>query len=174
MDDLVKDLFSGINVKVLQASIELSNRGKSAIPEMIRLLSTEADEKRQQLVAGVLSNIGEEVVPDVIDLMKQRDELKVICALILKDVGKNSVSHLLTGLLDSNPQIKAMIAEVLGEIKDSRALPHLKSLLEDDSEEVKIAAAEAIKEIEKPFASKVIDSIKYSVQIEKMLNNIEQ
>ncbi|HCY35851.1 MAG: hypothetical protein DKM50_04585 [Candidatus Margulisiibacteriota bacterium] len=174
MDQLLEDLLSNNSNKILKASIELANRGSLAVSSLIELLEQDLSDAKKLIVAGVLANIGEESVEKVINLMKMNNETKLIAALILKDIGKNSVPQLLECLNHESSEVKALTAEILGEINDVRALDKLRELANDSSDEVVIAANEAIKEIEKPFASRVIDSVKYTSQIEKILKNIDK
>jgi HEAT repeat protein len=59
-----------------------------------------------------------------------------------------ALSHLLVGLDDPSPYVRAMMVAALGELQDERAVDSLRRLLHDDDESVRGMAAWALNRIE--------------------------
>lgn len=172
IDELLSDLMSSNKEKVLIAAMELSNLGLPVVRELIDRM-VESDDAKRKIISGVLINIGADAVNDVIDLLINNNELRNYAALILRDIGKTAARILVKELNNDQPEIRALVAEILGEIKDTDTVKYLRNKLDDDSEEVLIAIKSAIKEIEKPFVSKVTEALEASKRIEEMVDSID-
>jgi HEAT repeat protein len=68
----------------------------------------------------------------------------------LRNIGKSTIPPLMKALSDKNAHVRAGAAHVLGWIGDEDVVNPLRELQDDPNEFVKLAAANAIKEIRTP------------------------
>ena len=119
--------------------------------------------------------------PNVEKLKEKRDVEGLVKALRHKDPSirrkaaralgelkaKDALDALINALIDEDVAVRLEVVRALGKIKDERAIDHLlKVLRKDESLDVKIEAAKALKEIGYSKATEIlIDSISKSLKI---------
>ena len=72
--------------------------------------------------------------------------------LSLKQIREPAVEPLIAALKDDNPDVRAMAAKTLGDIKNPRAVEPLISVLKDEDRDVRKNAVKALRWIKDPRA----------------------
>lgn len=155
IDKLVKERNVDVLIEALQdrrttirsyAARAIANiKGKKSARAVERLL---ADPRREVVLSAceALGRIGEsDSIPALIEkLGSDRKSIQNAAANSLTQMGKNAVSQLAVAMLDSRPQIRALIATILGNIGKPDVLKILIVSLEDNNKAVRRAAITAL------------------------------
>jgi HEAT repeat protein len=110
--------------------------------------------------AGVsLKRIKDSVeIEQLIVAMKDKDYAWNVADALVK-IGKPAVNQLITFLRDENWEVRKNVAEILGRIKDNRAVKPLIASLNDRDENFRAIAAEALGEIKDPNVVKPLITV---------------
>jgi HEAT repeat protein len=111
----------------------LASFGALSVAPLIGTLRPSDVEKNRRNIA-CLVRIGEPAVASALVLSTSHDYLlRMYAAWIIQRVGPSAVPALAAASNDSDPEIRAYVAEFLGDIGDNRGLPTLVRLLEKDN-----------------------------------------
>ena len=113
---------------------------------MIRKLRQNSEPKCIEF-AYTISEFGAKAVPTLITQLKDESEdMRRYAFCALSAIGQPAVSSLITAVQHSDWWVRASAVETLGNIGNSAqaAIPSLKKALQDESEQVRQLAAEAL------------------------------
>lgn len=132
------------------AALALGNiGGESAVAALIGALR-DPDRNVRQRAVSALGDIGDAAVPPLIEaLAAGEDGLRREAAAALGLIGRPAIGPLTTALGSDDRRIRAGAAAALGEIGDPRSVDALIAVLQDDQEEVREAARQALGSIRK-------------------------
>ena len=124
--------------------------GSSAVEALVGALS-DPDEGVRQRVAGALGDIGEPAVPSLIEALRSDEEVRRQGAIAaFGQIGRPAVPSCILALRDGGDwRVRSGVARALGEIGERRGADALIRALEDEREEVREAAREALGSIRK-------------------------
>lgn len=129
-----------------EAAVDLSRAGRGAVPLLLRALGDTDWRVRKTAVEGLVALGGEEVTTGLVHRLSAEDNAgarnSAIEALI--QIGVPAVAPLLPLLETADPDVRKFAVDVLGDIRDARAVPRLIDTLNDTDENVRVAAAEAL------------------------------
>ncbi len=137
-----------------EAVADLSRAGSAAEPLLFRALGDADWRVRKTAVEGLVQIGGARIIDGLLQALNAPDNAGVRNSAIeaLVQIGRQSVDALL-GLIETNdPDVRKFIVDILGDIKDPRAVPALIARLEDEDENVRVASAEALGKIRDPRA----------------------
>jgi HEAT repeat protein len=137
------------------AAVDLGRAGKEAIPLLFRAMADKDWRVRKTAVEALVEIEGEGVIAGLIGSLKAEDNAgarnSAIEALI--QIGGPALDALLPVLTIRDPDVRKFIVDILGDIRDYRAVTELITrLVEDDDENIQVAAAEALGKIRDPRA----------------------
>jgi len=154
MDLLGKKLENSDAEERREAAVDLGRIGKDAVPLLFRALSDRDWRVRKTAVEALVACADEGVIAGLIQTLSAHDNAGARNSSIeaLVQVGKAAVGGLLSLVDTPDPDVRKFIVDILGDIKDSRALVPLIKRLEDGDENIRVAAAEALGKIRDPRA----------------------
>jgi len=132
-----------------EAALELGRAGREAMPLLFRAMG-DADWRVRKTVVGALVAIGgTDVISGLIGALFAHDNAgsrnSAIEALI--QIGTESVNALLAAMDTPDPDVRKFIIDILGDIRDPRAVPSLIARLKGRDENIRVAAAESLGKI---------------------------
>ena len=133
-----------------EATVDLGRAGKDAVPLLFRALADKDWRVRKTAVEALVAIEGEGVIASLIEALKIEDNAGARNSAIeaLVQIGGPALENLLPVLTIRDPDVRKFIVDILGDIRDPRAVPDLISrLTEDDDENIRVAAAEALGKI---------------------------
>lgn len=137
-----------------EAAVDLARLGRDSIPLLLRAMGDRDWRVRKTAVEALVGFGGPEVTAGLVQRLSAEDNAgarnSAIEALVL--LGAASVDALLPLLDTTDPDERKFAVDVLGDIRDSRAVPGLMEKLRDDDENVRVAAAEALGKVRDPRA----------------------
>jgi HEAT repeat protein len=146
LDHLRRKLASSDAEARREAAMDLGHSGREAIPLLLRALGDGDWRVRKTAVEALVKFGGPEVTAGLVRCLSAEDNAgtrnSAIETLVL--LGAASVAPLLPLLLTRDPDVRKFTVDVLGDIRDSRAVPGLIERLRDSDENVRVAAAEAL------------------------------
>lgn len=124
-------------------------KDKNAVKILIEILTKEKNPGVLEAISSSLVEIGgSDVAVKMIPFLTSEDEyLRNLAYEILTNIGQDSIDMLVGLPGDANKDVKKSAIEILGEIGDVKAVPHLKEVLFDSDVNIVCAAAEAIGKI---------------------------
>ncbi len=129
-----------------EATVDLGRMGRDSIPLLLRALGDRDWRVRKTSVEALVGFGGSEVTAGLVRRLSAEDNAgarnSAIEALVL--LGPASVDALLPLLATKDPDERKFAVDVLGDIRDARAVPGLIEKLRDEDENVRVAAAEAL------------------------------
>lgn len=131
---------------------------RPAIPALVRLTVTQNYPDGTQAIQALI-RIGAPAIPELIQLMPMNNPLgQRRLAAVLKQFGTEAVRPLMHRLDDPRPEIRAGAAQMLEELghQARAAAPRLEELLFDHNRAVRVAAAEALVQINRRPNLKVL------------------
>jgi len=129
------------------AARSLQLLGKKALPALIQALKSKNEDIRYW-AARITGNIGKSAVTSLIKQLKDLDnEYRHIIRNVFKNMGEDAVDPLIEVLKKGTKEMRQNAAELLGNTKNPRAIPHLINALADESWFVRKNAAEALEEM---------------------------
>jgi HEAT repeat protein len=138
-----------------EAAVDLGRAGIQAVPLLLRAMADKDWRVRKTAVEALVAIAGESVITGLIEALKTEDNAgarnSAIEALVL--IGGPALESLLPLLTTPDPDVRKFVVDILGDTKDSRAVPALITrLVEDTDENIRVAAAEALGKIRDPRA----------------------
>jgi HEAT repeat protein len=132
-----------------EAAVDLSRAGRKAMP-LLMLAVGDADWRvRKTAVEALVALRGHDVINGLIHTLGAHDNAgarnSAIEALI--HIGAEAVDALLEALKTPDVDVRKFIVDILGDMRDPRAVPTLIGLLDDPDENARVAAAEALGKI---------------------------
>jgi HEAT repeat protein len=137
-----------------EATIELSRAGKTAEPLLFRAMGDADWRVRKTAVEAIVSIGGENIVTMLIRTLSAHDNAGARNSAIeaLVQIGGPAVNPLLAGLGTPDPDVRKFIVDILGDLRDRRAVQALINRLDDGDENIRVASAEALGKIRDPLA----------------------
>jgi HEAT repeat protein len=132
-----------------EAAVDLSRAGRGAVPLLLRALGDTDWRVRKTAVEGLVAFGGDDVTEGLVHRLSAEDNAGARNSAIeaLVQIGAPAVGFLLPLLDTDDPDVRKFIVDVLGDIRDARAVPRLIEKLKDADENVRVAAAEALGKI---------------------------
>ncbi len=132
-----------------EAAVDLSRAGRTAVPLLMLAVGDTDWRVRKTAVEALVALRGGDVIEGLIHALGAHDNAgarnSAIEALI--HIGSEAVDALLAALKTPDVDVRKFIVDILGDMKDPRAVPPLLSLLDDPDENIRVAAAEALGKI---------------------------
>lgn len=162
IDELIAKLKGNDPQIRAQAARQLGERADTRAVEPLIAALDDPDYIVRYMVPSILGKLGDvRVIKPLIGVLRD-DEINIRNGgrLALKNFGKEAVPDLLEALQDPDPNLRYTIIDLLGEIRDSRALPVLNEITQNDEgmdqygRKVKDAAARTIRSIQPPARKK--------------------
>lgn|GEM_PF-3890484 len=129
---------------------QITQAGPQAADALIAALEDLYDDVREA-AAESLGKIGGKYAVGRLSAILQDSTRWEIAAYPLEKIGVGAVETFLAALTSENRWMRKRAAEALGGIHDKRAIEPLKPLLTDDHWQVRLAAAEALRELGQPI-----------------------
>jgi len=129
-----------------EAAVDLGRAGRGAIPLLLRALGDMDWRVRKTAVEGLVAFGGDEVTKGLVQRLSAEDNAGARNSAIeaLVQIGAIAVGPLLSLLDTRDPDVRKFTVDVLGDIRDVRAVPGLLEKLNDADENVRVATAEAL------------------------------
>lgn len=137
-----------------EAVIDLGRSGAAAVPLLFRALGDTDWRVRKTAVEALVHLGGPGVTTQLIKTLSLHDNAGARNAAIeaLVHIGTGAVEELLPMLGDTDADVRKFIVDILGDIRDSRAVPGLIAALNDTDENIRVASAEALGKVRDPRA----------------------
>ncbi len=138
-----------------EAVVDLGSAGRQAVPLLLRAMADKDWRVRKTAVEALVAIEGESVIAGLIEALKAEDNAGARNSAIeaLVQIGGPALDHLLPLLATPDPDVRKFIIDILGDIRDSRAVPAMITrLAEDVDENIRVAVAEALGKIRDPLA----------------------
>lgn len=138
-----------------EAAVDLGRAGGQAVPLLLRAMADKDWRVRKTAVEALVAIEGESVITGLIEALKIEDNAGARNSAIeaLVQIGEPALEYLLPVLTTPDPDVRKFIIDILGDTKDSRAVPALIArLVDDDDENIRVAAAEALGKMRDPRA----------------------
>ncbi len=154
LEILGKKIVSGDAEERREAVVDLCRVGVDAVPLLFRAMGDADWRVRKTAVEGLVSVGGAGIIDGLMQALNTADNAGVRNSAIeaLVQIGGPSVEPLLGQIEDPDPDVRKFIVDILGDIKDTRAVPALIDRLDDEDENVCVASAEALGKIRDPRA----------------------
>jgi HEAT repeat protein len=151
---LGKKLESGDAEERREAVVDLCRAGSDAVPLLFRAMGDADWRVRKTAVEGLVSIGSTEIIDGLLQALNTADNAGVRNSAIeaLVQIGDPSVDPLLNRIETRDPDVRKFVVDILGDIKDTRAVPALIARLDDEDENVCVASAEALGKIRDPRA----------------------
>ncbi len=151
---LGKKLESSDTEERREAAVDLGRLGQEAIPLLFQAMADADWRVRKTAVEALVLIGGERVIDGLIQALNAADNAGVRNSAIeaLAQMGGPVVDALLRIVELPDSDVRKFIVDILGDIKDPRAVPALINSLEDIDENVRVASAEALGKIRDPRA----------------------
>jgi HEAT repeat protein len=132
-----------------EATVALGRAGGAAVPLLFRALADVDWRVRKTAVEALVALSDSEVVAGLVKQLFSHDNAGARNSAIeaLVHIGTETVDPLLASLTTTDPDVRKFIVDILGDIRDARAVPALVGRLEDDDENIRVASAEALGKI---------------------------
>ncbi len=132
-----------------EATVVLGRAGRAAVPLLFRAI-TDADWRVRKTAVEALVAIGDSsVIEGLVKQLSSHDNAGARNSAIeaLVHIGAQAVDVLLTSLTTPDADVRKFIVDILGDIRDFRAVPALIEGLQDRDENIRVASAEALGKI---------------------------
>ncbi len=132
-----------------EAVVDLGRAGRAALPLFFRALSDADWRVRKTAVEALVAVGGADVIGGLVHQLSLNDNAGARNSAIeaLVHIGGESVDALLKALETPDPDVRKFIVDILGNIRDPRAVLPLINRLEDPDENIRVASAEALGKI---------------------------
>jgi HEAT repeat protein len=129
-----------------EAAVDLGRAERGAIPLLLRALGDPDWRVRKTAVEGLIAFGGDDVTNGLVQRLSAEDNAGARNSAIeaLSQIGAAAVDPLLPLLDSEDPDVRKFAVDVLGDIRDVRAVPGLLEKLNDADENVRVAAAESL------------------------------
>ncbi len=132
-----------------EAVLELAGIGSESLPLLLRAMGDVDWRVRKTAVEALLSFGGANVIGGLIQTLSSQDNAGARNSSIeaLIQIGGQAVDPLLGIIETPDLDVRKFVVDILGDIKDRRAVPALIDRLRDADENIQVAAAEALGKI---------------------------
>ncbi len=132
-----------------EAVIDLGRMGSGAVPLLFNALGDADWRVRKTAVESLVHIGGGDVTAQLIKALSRSDNAGARNAAIeaLVHIGEGALDDLLPMLGAADADVRKFIVDILGDIRDRRAVPGLILALKDADENVRVASAEALGKI---------------------------
>lgn len=146
LEHLKRKLESSDTEERREAAVDLGRSGRVAVPLLLRALGDRDWRVRKTAVEALVGLGGDEITAGLVQRLSAEDNAGARNSAIeaLVQLGATSVDPLLPLLATRDPDVRKFAVDVLGDIRDARAVPGLIEALRDSDENVRVAAAEAL------------------------------
>jgi HEAT repeat protein len=154
IDLLARKLESADVEERREATISLSQAGSAAVFLLFRALADTDWRVRKTAVEAIVSIGGDSCVTSLIQALSAHDNAGMRNSAIeaLIQIGSPAFGALLPMIETPDPDVRKFIVDILGDIKDIRAVPALIKRLDDTDDNIRVASAEALGKIRDPRA----------------------
>lgn len=154
LEELGRRLESSDAEERREAAVDLGRRGAEAVPLLFRSLRDREWRVRKTAVDALVAIGGARVVEGLLDALNAPDNAGARNSAIeaLVRIGGPAVDALIPLVETPDPDVRKFVVDILGDIRDARAVPDLIGRLKDSDENVRVAAAEALGKIRDPRA----------------------
>ncbi|HET6363725.1 MAG TPA: HEAT repeat domain-containing protein [Nitrospirota bacterium] len=133
-----------------EAAVDLGRAGRDAAPLLFRAMGDADWRVRKTAVEALVANASDSIIMGLIRLLSSDDNAgsrnSAIEALV--HIGAAAVDALLMSLDTPDADVRKFIVDILGDIRDSRAVPILiETLKNDPNENIRVSSAEALGKI---------------------------
>ncbi|HYA87173.1 MAG TPA: HEAT repeat domain-containing protein [Nitrospirota bacterium] len=132
-----------------EAVLELADIGSESLPLLLRAVGDVDWRVRKTAVEALLSLGGANVIAGLIQALSSHDNAGARNSAIeaLVQIGGQAVDPLLGIIETPDSDVRKFVVDILGDMKDRRAVPALIERLGDADENIRVAAAEALGKI---------------------------
>jgi HEAT repeat protein len=132
-----------------EAAVDLGREGQAAVPLLLRAMADRDWRVRKTAVEALVQIAGQSVLDGLLQALSAHDNAGARNSAIeaLVQIGGTAVDALLPLLNTPDPDVRKFIVDILGDIRDTRAVPLLIDRLEDPDENIRVASAEALGKI---------------------------
>jgi HEAT repeat protein len=132
-----------------EAVIDLGRIGEGAVPLLLRALGDTDWRVRKTAVEGLVSIGDDEVINGLVQRLSAEDNAGARNSAIeaLVQIGTSAVGPILPLLETRDPDVRKFAIDILGDIRDTHAVPGIIEKLKDPDENVRVAAAESLGKI---------------------------
>jgi len=154
LEFLGKKLQSADGEERREAVVDLGRSGAGAVPLLFRALGDTDWRVRKTAVEALVHIGGAAVTAQLIKTLSFHDNAGARNAAIeaLVHIGGGAIDDLLPMLGTDDADVRKFIVDILGDIRDRRAVPGLINALKDRDENIRVASAEALGKIRDPRA----------------------
>ncbi len=154
IESLGKKLGSSDAEERREAAVDLGRLGGGAVPLLFVAMGDVDWRVRKTAVEALVAIGGANVMNGLIQALNADDNAGARNSAIeaLVQIGGPSVDPLLGIMASPDPDVRKFVVDILGDIKDPRAVPALIDRLSDADENVRVASAEALGKIRDPRA----------------------
>ena len=137
-----------------EAAVDLGRIGQAAVPLLFRAMADADWRVRKTAVEALVKIGGRQVTAGLIGSLNAHDNAGARNSAIeaLVQIGGTALETLLPVLQTPDPDVRKFVVDILGDIRDVRAVPDLIRKLEDPDENIRVASAEALGKIRDPRA----------------------
>jgi HEAT repeat protein len=130
---------------------------KKTLTHFIDLLRDGDNFEKEKSITALIASPGKDVVEGIIPLLQQKNTGTRMAVLdVLKKIGSSHVDGVISLVYDENEDIRVYGCEVLGFLKDPRAIPSLIDKLSNDADNVRNAACVALGDFDDEEALKAL------------------
>jgi HEAT repeat protein len=130
---------------------------KKTLTHFIDLLRDGDNFEKEKSITALIASPGKDVVEGIIPLLQQKNTGTRMAVLdVLKKIGSSHVDGVISMVYDENEDIRVYGCEVLGFLKDPRAIPSLIDKLSNDADNVRNAACVALGDFDDEEALKAL------------------
>jgi HEAT repeat protein len=132
-----------------EAAVDLGRVGQAAVPLLLRAIADKDWRVRKTAVEGLVQVGGPSVLDGLVQALSAHDNAGARNSAIeaLVQIGGAAIDALLPLLTTPDPDVRKFIVDILGDIRDPRAVMDLIGRLEDPDENIRVAVAEALGKI---------------------------
>jgi HEAT repeat protein len=137
-----------------EAAVALGLAGPAAVPHLLRALGDADWRVRKTAVEALVAVGGAGVVTGLVRQLSSHDNAGARNSAIeaLVQIGAEAADALLALLGTPDPDVRKFTVDILGDIRDPRAVPALIGRLGDPDENIRVASAEALGKLKDPRA----------------------
>ncbi len=149
IDALGRTLQSSDAEERREAALALGRAGRRAVPELLRALGDADWRVRKTAVDALVTAGGEQVIAGLSRQLASHDNAGARNSAMeaLVRIGAAAVDEMIAQLATPDHDVRKFVVDILGEIRDRRAVPALLARLEDADENIRVSAAEALGKI---------------------------
>ncbi|MBF0545180.1 MAG: HEAT repeat domain-containing protein [Candidatus Riflebacteria bacterium] len=145
IEDLLQHLNDeniGVRIACLKALREIGD--PSVVNKLFEALSESSDQVRD-VIFDILKDFGSHSIPFLIDSLSNEFWMgRSLAGRALAEMGSESIAPLLRALEGQDKERRFWAIKIMGQLRETSALPEIKKALLDPESEIRLAAAQAI------------------------------